>query len=161
MAVAYHRRPRVDADDIGALGLTKIGCGSVWQGYYMFHGGTNPAGELTTLQESHATGYPNDLPVLTYDFQAPLGEYGQYRPSYDELRLQHLLLADFGDLIAPMESVLPERQPDRAGRPGRRCAGPCAVTATSGFLFVNNHQPHEPLPDAPGHVVHRRVPGRP
>ena len=50
MAVAYHRRPRVDAADIGALGLTKIGCGSVWQGYYMFHGGTNPAGELTTLQ---------------------------------------------------------------------------------------------------------------
>lgn len=71
MAVAYHRRPRVDAADIGALGLTKIGCGSVWQGYYMFHGGTNPTGERTTLQESHATAYPNDLPVLTYDFQAP------------------------------------------------------------------------------------------
>ena len=111
MAVAYHRRPRVDAADVGALGLTKIGCGSVWQGYYMFHGGTNPPGELTPLQESHATGYPNDLPVLTYDFQAPLGEYGQYRPSYDELRLQHLLLADFGHLIAPMESALPERRP--------------------------------------------------
>ncbi|WP_211294869.1 beta-galactosidase, partial [Streptomyces glaucescens] len=100
MAVAYHRRPRLDAADIGALALTKIGCGSVWQGYYMFHGGTNPAGELTTLQESHATGYPNDLPVLTYDFQAPLGEYGQVRPSYHALRLQHLLLADFGDRIA-------------------------------------------------------------
>ncbi|MFL5996222.1 MAG: beta-galactosidase, partial [Streptomyces sp.] len=79
MAVSYHRRPYVDPDDIGALGLTKIGCGSVWQGFYMFHGGTNPVGELSTLQESHATGYPNDLPVLTYDFQAPLGEYGQYR----------------------------------------------------------------------------------
>lgn len=148
MAVAYHRRPRVDAADIGALGLTKIGCGSVWQGYYMFHGGTNPAGELTTLQESHATGYPNDLPVLTYDFQAPLGEYGQYRPSYDELRLQHLLLADFGERVAPMESVLPERRP--TGQDDRTTLR-WAVRGDggSGFLFVNNHQPHEPLPDHP------------
>ncbi|WP_369034671.1 beta-galactosidase [Streptomyces adonidis] len=148
MAVAYHRRPRVDAADIGALGLTKIGCGSVWQGYYMFHGGTNPAGELSTLQESHATDYPNDLPVLTYDFQAPLGEYGQYRPSYDELRLQHLLLADFGERIAPMESVLPEEQP--AGQDDRETLR-WAVRSDgdSGFLFVNNHQPHEPLPDHP------------
>ncbi|PAZ10242.1 glycosyl hydrolase family 35 [Streptomyces sp. SA15] len=148
MAVSYHRRPRVDAEDIGALGLTKIGCGSVWQGFYMFHGGTNPAGELTTLQESHATGYPNDLPVLTYDFQAPLGEYGQYRPTYHELRLQHLLLADFGDRIAPMESVLPERRP--SGQDDRDTLRWAVRTdGTSGFLFVNNHQPHEPLPDHP------------
>ncbi|MET9384123.1 beta-galactosidase [Streptomyces sp. NPDC002928] len=148
MAVAYHRRPRVDTADIGALGLTKIGCGSVWQGYYMFHGGTNPAGESTTLQESHATGYPNDLPVLTYDFQAPLGEYGQVRSSYHELRLQHLLLADFGHLIAPLRSVLPERLPTgQDDRDSLRWA--VRGDGTSGFLFVNNHQPHEPLPDHP------------
>ncbi|WP_199854997.1 beta-galactosidase [Streptomyces dioscori] len=148
MAVSYHRRPRVEAADVGALGLTKIGCGSVWQGYYMFHGGTNPVGERTTLQESHATGYPNDLPVRTYDFQAPLGEYGQYRPSYDELRLQHLLLADFGRLIAPMESFLPVRRPSgQDDRDTLRWA--VRASADSGFLFVNNHQPHEELPDHP------------
>ncbi|MER5431227.1 beta-galactosidase [Streptomyces sp. NPDC002588] len=149
MAVAYHRRPHVEAGDIAALALTKIGCGSVWQGYYMFHGGTNPPGELTTLQESHATAYPNDLPALTYDFQAPLGEYGQYRPSYDELRLQHLLLADFGDTIAPMESALPRPGPrDQHDRDTLRWAVRTDGRA-SGFLFVNNHQPHEPLPDHP------------
>lgn len=148
MAVSYHRRPYVDPDDIGALGLTKIGCGSVWQGYYMFHGGTNPPGELSTLQESHATGYPNDLPVLTYDFQAPLGEYGQYRRTYHELRLQHLLLADFGNLVAPMESVLPEERPDgQFDRDTLRWA--VRGDGASGFLFVTNHQPHEPLPAHP------------
>ncbi|MBC9725366.1 beta-galactosidase [Streptomyces sp. TRM68367] len=148
MAVAYHRRPRVEAADIGALGLTKIGCGSVWQGYYMFHGGTNPPGELTTLQESHDTGYPNDLPALTYDFQAPLGEYGQVRPSYHELRVQHLLLADFGQRIAPMESVLPKRRPGgQHDRDTLRWA--VRSDGASGFLFVTNHQPHEPLPDHP------------
>ncbi|MCX4764961.1 beta-galactosidase [Streptomyces sp. NBC_01275] len=149
MAVSYHRRPRVEAADVGALGLTKIGCGSVWQGYYMFHGGTNPTGELTTLQESHATAYPNDLPVLTYDFQAPLGEYGQYRPSYDELRLQHLMLADFGSTIAPMESTLPDKRPQgQHDRDTLRWAVRGADDG-AGFLFVTNHQPHEPLPDHP------------
>ncbi|MFB7928265.1 beta-galactosidase [Streptomyces sp. NPDC056039] len=158
MAVAYHRRPRVEAADVGALGLTKIGCGSVWQGYYMFHGGTNPQGELTTLQESHATGYPNDLPVLSYDFQAPLGEYGQVRPSYHELRLQHLLLAEFGHRIAPMESVLPERLP--AGQHDRDTLRWAVRTdGTSGFLFVTNHQPHEPLPDHPGTTFTIDFPG--
>ncbi|MER6676674.1 beta-galactosidase [Streptomyces sp. NPDC000983] len=148
MAVAYHRRPRVEAADVAALGLTKIGCGSVWQGYYMFHGGTNPPGELTGLQESHATGYPNDLPRLTYDFQAPLGEFGQYRPSYHELRLQHLMLAEFGHRIAPMRSVLPERLPSgQHDRDTLRWAVRC--DGGSGFLFVNNHQPHEPLPEHP------------
>ncbi|MET7477709.1 beta-galactosidase [Streptomyces sp. NPDC005648] len=151
MAVAYHRRPRVEAADIGALALTKIGCGSVWQGYYMFHGGTNPAGALTSLQESHATGYPNDLPILTYDFQAPLGEHGQYRPSYHELRLQHLLLAEYGHLIAPMESVLPALPGERPAGQDDRDTLRWAVRSdgASGFLFVNNHQPHEPLPDHP------------
>ncbi|WP_369232631.1 beta-galactosidase [Streptomyces sp. R21] len=148
MAVAYHRRPRVEPDDVGALGLTKIGCGSVWQGFYMFHGGTNPAGELSTLQESHATDYPNDLPVLTYDFQAPLGEYGQYRDSYHRLRLQHLLLADFGHLLAPMTSVLPEQGPSgQRDRDTLRWA--VRGDGDRGFLFVNNHQPHEQLPAHP------------
>lgn len=39
--VTYHRRPRVTADDVAALALTKIGCGSAWQGYYMYQGGSN------------------------------------------------------------------------------------------------------------------------
>jgi hypothetical protein len=52
----------------------KIGSGSGWQGYYMFAGGTNPPGGL---QESQATGYPNDLPVLDYDFHAPIGAAGR------------------------------------------------------------------------------------
>ncbi|MEU1516798.1 beta-galactosidase [Streptomyces sp. NPDC005811] len=150
MAVSYHRRPRVDAADIGALALTKIGCGSVWQGYYMFHGGTNPPGDRTTLQESHATAYPNDLPVLTYDFQAPLGEYGQYRPSYDELRLQHLLLAEFGERIAPMESALPADRPDGQHDSATLRWAVRTDGRASGFLFVTNHQPHEPLPDHEG-----------
>ena len=161
MAVAYHRRPRVDAADIGALGLTKIGCGSVWQGYYMFHGGTNPPGELTHPPgvARHRLPQRPARPDATTSRPRSASTASTGR-SYHELRLQHLLLADFGHLIAPMESALPERRPT-GSTTGTPCAGRCAATATSGFLFVTNHQPHEPLPDHPDTVVHGRLPVAP
>jgi beta-galactosidase len=90
MQVAYHRRPHVDADDVAALALTKLGSGSAWQGYYLYHGSTQVLGELSSTQESHATGYPNDLPVRDYDFWAPVGAAGQQRPHYHRLRREHL-----------------------------------------------------------------------
>jgi hypothetical protein len=68
METAYHRRPLIQSDDIAALTLTGIGSGLNLYGYYMFHGGANPPGKLTALQESQATGYPNDLPEINYDF---------------------------------------------------------------------------------------------
>src|SRR5579871_2483235 len=75
MMTSYHRRIRISPQDIVSLGLAKLGSGNNLLGYYMYHGGTNPDG-ITQLQESQATGYWNDLPIKTYDFQAPLGEFG-------------------------------------------------------------------------------------
>ncbi|MFE4453524.1 beta-galactosidase [Streptomyces sp. NPDC056796] len=145
MAVAYHRRPLVPAGDITSLALAKLGSGSVWQGYYLYHGGSQRLDHTVPNQESHATGYPNDLPRVSYDFQAPLGEYGQVRPSFHRLRLQHLFLRDSGAALASMPSVLPEAGPDGLDdRTTLRWA--VRSDGEHGFLFVNNHQPHEPLP---------------
>ncbi|TDE98738.1 hypothetical protein EXU48_00550 [Occultella glacieicola] len=146
MATAYHRRPLVDADDVAAVALTKLGSGSIWQGYYMFHGGLNPP--VRGLQESHATGYPNDLPEFDYDFGAPIGSAGQVRPSLPLLRRQHRFLADFGTRLAPMVSVLPV--PDGGSGSARTLRWAVRTDGDSGFLFVTNHQPHEPLPAHPG-----------
>lgn len=149
MAIAYHRRPLVPAIDVSSLALTKLGSGSAWQGYYLYHGCSQRLDHAQHNQESHDTGYPNDLPVVTYDFQAPLGEYGQVRPSYAALRMQHLLIRDSGAALAGMPLHLPDDGPagldDRASlRWSVRAQG------DQGFLFVNNHQPHEPLPDHDG-----------
>ena len=65
MAAAYHRRPLLSADDIAALTLTGIGSGINLYGYYMFQGGANPHGTLSTLQESQATGLPERSPRIT------------------------------------------------------------------------------------------------
>lgn len=149
MYTSYHRRPIVEAADVAALGLVKLGSGSVWQGYYMYHGASQKIGELSTLQESHATGYPNDCPVITYDFQAPLGEYGQFRDSFRHLRLQHLWLASDGPDLATMTLVMPPDAP--ASTADRETLRWCVRSdGRSGFLFVNNHQPVETLPSHEG-----------
>ena len=138
MATAYHRRPVLTADDIAALTLTSIGSGVNLYGYYMFHGGTNPKGKLTTLQESIASGFPNDLPELTYDFGAPLGEFGQTRDSYRKTRMIHLLLNAYGSTLAPMTAFAPEHH---TRNPADSSAPRVALRSdgTSGFLFVNNY----------------------
>jgi beta-galactosidase len=65
------------ASDVPATIPVMIGSGANLLGYYMYQGGENPDGLLTTLQESQRTGYPTDVPVKSYDFQAPLGEFGR------------------------------------------------------------------------------------
>lgn len=142
MTHAYHRRPLVTSDDVTALALTKLGSGSAWQGYYMYHGGRHTIGDLGTTQESHATGYPNDVPVRDYDFFAPIGAAGTVRPHLHGLRLQHLLMQTYADELAPTAATIPAQQPLRwsVRSDGER-----------GFLFVNNHQPAvAPLPTLAG-----------
>ena len=81
----------------------------------MYAGGLNPRPDL---QESQATGYPNDLPVFDYDFHAPIGAAGDLAPSHAELRRQHAFLAAFGESLADMPSTLPDVLPH--GRRRRR-----------------------------------------
>ena len=146
MAFSYHRRPVMTADDIAALDLVKMGSGVTLYGYYMFHGGTNPEGFRTTLQESQATGYPQDLPVKGYDFQAPLGEFGQMHASFRELKSIHLFLGDFGSELAPMAAYFPQQAPrGKQDRETPRVA--VRADGNRGFLFVSNYQRDYPLPE--------------
>ena len=95
MMTAYHRRPYLYSEDAYSMALVKLGSGSNLLGYYMYHGGTNPEGStwMNETQRTVATNY-NDLPVKTYDFQAPLGEFGQTYPQYYMLRPLHLFMQD-------------------------------------------------------------------
>lgn len=147
MISSYHRRIAIEPADIEAVALTKIGSGGNLPGYYMYHGGTNPAGRLTTLMEAQDTPMTNwnDMPVKSYDFFAPLGEYGQVRPHYHLLRRLHLLARDFGAMLATMPVALPDIRP--AGRDDHTTLRwSVRSDGTGGFLFVNNHQRGVSLP---------------
>ncbi|MGX9899790.1 hypothetical protein ACW0JT_07480 [Arthrobacter sp. SA17] len=141
MATAYQRRPWPQPLDVAAVAHNKIGNGSAWQGYYMFAGGTNPA---DNLQESHATGYPNDLPRFDYDFHAPIGASGRLTGSFAELRKQHAFLAAFGDRLAQMPSSLPDTLPDGI-EDTSTLRWALRSDGSSGFVFITWHQPHIPL----------------
>jgi len=141
MMTAYHRRPYLYPEDAYAMAVVKLGSGSNLLGYYMYHGGTNPDGKLTYLNEIQrtvATNY-NDLPVKTYDFQAPLNEFGQRNPHYYMLRKLHLFMQDYGEQLAPMEAVYPCPQDIPQGDDSflrwsyREKDG-------SGFVFINNYE---------------------
>ena len=154
MAQSYHRRPVVSPDDVHATTLVQLGSGANLYGYYMYHGGTNPVCETGPLNETQATGYPNDVPQWGYDFQAPLGQYGQVRSSWGRLRALHQFMRDFGETLAPCEAVLPEVGPfdpeDREQpRVALRAAG-ASVDEVEGFVFVNHHVRHHPLPGREG-----------
>ncbi|MEN9361910.1 MAG: hypothetical protein RL095_3445 [Verrucomicrobiota bacterium] len=110
------------------------GCNLI--GYYMYQGGTQKAG-------TEGGGHP-----LTYDFQAPLGEYGQVRPSADRLRLLHHFVRDFGSELALMQPVRPENMVlDPRDNTHLRYCGRFA--GQHGFLFLCNTQAwvdNKPIP---------------
>lgn len=134
----YHRRPVIAPDDIASMVPVMLGSGVNLYGIYMFHGGENPDGARTTLQESQATGYPNDLPIKSYDFQAPLGEFGEERLSLRRLKVFQYFLNGFGAELAPMTVHAPELLP----RDSTDLSVPRASVRSNGdagFIFFNNY----------------------
>lgn len=136
----YKRRPIVTAKAAEALMVRTLGSGANGIGYYMYHGGSTPKmiGGVASFNDE-----PMGMPKVSYDFQAPLGEFGLEHESYRTLRLLHSFLADFADRLAPMETVLPEGYekitPDN--RETLRYAA--RMKAGSGFVFMVNFQDHD------------------
>lgn len=141
----YHRRPIIGANDVAAMYPVMLGSGVNMYGIYMFQGGENPQGKLTTLQESQVTGYPNDLPMKSYDFQAPLGEFGQERESFRKMKIFNYFLNDFGNQLAPLVARAPELMPKN---PGDFSVPRFSVrtNGNEGFVFWNNYVRYYPLP---------------
>ena len=154
----YHRRPVIATDDIAAMLPVQLGAGVNLYGYYMFHGGVNPPGKLTTLMESQRTGYPTDVPVKAYDFQAPLSEYGEMRESFKRLKLVHYFLNAFGQDLAPMVVRAPGRTPaNNADTSVLRLSA--RTLGDRGFLFVNNYLRQYAMPARTGVQVTLDLPG--
>jgi hypothetical protein len=145
MATAYHRRPYVYPEDSYSMALVKLGSGSNLLGYYMYHGGTNPDGVTYLNENQHtvATNY-NDMPVKTYDFQAPLGEFGQTYPHYYMLRPLHLFMQGWGEQLATMEASFPAPQDIEKGDDSQLRWAVRNIErgeeSGSAFIFVNNYE---------------------
>ncbi len=139
MQCFYRARFVVPPECAQGIAISNLGSGANWLGYYMFHGGSNPAGEPVFYNEY-------DVPHISYDFQAPLREYGQVAPTYRMLRPIHIFLATYGAQLALMETAVPAGE--ESILPTTRDTVRCAIRAkgSSGFLFLNNYQDHVELP---------------
>ncbi len=150
MQVTSHRRPVATGPDIGAMSVTKLASGVALLGYYMYHGGSNPRGKLSTLQESRGTGYLNDLPEINYDFNAPIRQYGTISDSYREIRLLASFLKDFGEDMAPLKAeIFPE---DVKPEDMHTLRTSCRHDDTHGYVFFNNYQRRRVMEDHEGVV---------
>ncbi len=141
LQVTHHRRCIASGKDTAVMSMVKLGSGCNLLGYYMYHGGTNPMSELTTLQESTATGYPNDLPIRSYDFNAPIREFGQTSDAYRRIRMLSMFVHDYNDEICTAAYVAQPGNPeDPENLSDVRSAVRVNPETGCGFYFVNNYQ---------------------
>jgi beta-galactosidase len=155
MQITYHRRPTLQAADLLALDYTRLGVGVNMLGYYVFHGTQHPLSwnkEYPT-QESKATLYPyaNDYPMISYDFEAPLTEWGYIRDYYHDFKLFHVFVNSYGENLAPMQPQVPLDNPSKPDnltdlRYTIRSAG------GAGYVFFNNYVRHFDMANHPGVV---------
>lgn len=147
MMCCYYYRFIYPYKSVDALANIKLGSGCNFLGYYMFQGGTNPLGKHGAyLNESQ-------VPKISYDYQAALGEFGQVRDSYRRLKSIHHLTEYFGDRLSPMETVLPEGASGIDPEDLETLRFAVRTDGESGFLFVNNFQDHRVMPEKQGERV--------
>nr|WP_319397484.1 beta-galactosidase [uncultured Carboxylicivirga sp.] len=135
--VKYSRRPVVDYRSVNPLMTRIIGSGSNGIGYYMYHGGSTPVFDGKYYNEE-----ANGIPRINYDFQAPIGQYGQVRYHFKHLRMLHLFLDAYADLLAPMKTVLPETNAGIKADNTETLRYAVRSYGNSGFLFIINFQDH-------------------
>lgn len=138
----YTRRPIAVHKSFDALINRCLGSGANGIGYYMYHGGSTPRGQHSFMSDE-AYG----LPKISYDFQAPIGEYGQVREGFHRLKLLHFFVQDFGALLAPMTTVLPPNVSTLTPNNIKDLRYAVRVKGNAGFLFLNNFQDDTTMQD--------------
>ena len=140
--ITYDRRPYCYASTAEAMMVRCLGGGSNGIGYYMYHGGSTP-------KMQGGTGFfsdePMGVPKISYDFQAPIGEFGLEKPVFRNLRLIHLFLNDFAYRLAPMPTVLPEGYETMTPENREDLRYAARMIDGHGFLFMINAQDHDTL----------------
>ncbi len=122
-----------------AMGLFG-GTPTTFMGYYMFHGGSDPMHPVYGFMPKFY-----GLPLISYDFNAPIGEYGNIRSSYYFLRPFNLFLQNFVDEYADGEVV---KQSDPVTNPeDDRLRVIAKSNNDSGFIFAMNYGNIHPLSD--------------
>lgn len=136
MTCTYNYRFILPYKSIDAMTNIKIASGCNFLGYYVFQGGTNPLGKHGTFMNE------SQVPKMSYDYQAALGEFGQIRESYSRLKAIHYFCQAFGNELCQMQTLLPEGASFIAPKDLDTLRFCVRTDGEKGFLFLNNFQDH-------------------
>lgn len=137
MMQTYNYRFILPYKSVDAMSNIKIASGCNFLGYYVFQGGTNPKGKHGVFMNEA------QVPKMSYDYQAALGEFGQVRESYQRLKAMHLFCKTFGDGLCEMQTVLPEGASFIDPKDLDTLRYAVRTNGKEGFVFINNFQDHE------------------
>ena len=141
MMCSYYYRFQLPYKSVDAMANIKVASGCNFLGYYMFQGGSNPLGKNGLFLNE------GQVPKISYDYQAALGEYGQVRESYRRLKTIHYFAQAFGERLCSLQTVLPEGASYIAPKDNKTLRYAVRTDGKRGFLFINNYQDHFALPD--------------
>lgn len=136
MAVTYSRRPRVPGESFLPLMVRTVGSGTNGLGFYMYHGGTTPS----VGNFSFAEGF--GLANKTYDYQAPIGEFGNVSSGYYGLKRINQFLNCFGNDLAPLYPILPTTNASIKAENTQTLRYSVRSDGRKGYLFMHNFQDH-------------------
>jgi len=136
MTCFYDYRFQLPYESVDAMANIKLAGGCNFLGYYMFRGGSNPKGSKLPYLNEH------QCPKISYDYQAPVGEFGQLRPSYFRLKALHIFLRNFADSFCLTTTKLPEGSQDIQPEDTDTLRFAVRTDRRSGYLFLNNFQDH-------------------
>ena len=122
----YQRRAVVPEEMAGENINLRLGCGANLMGYYMYAGGTNPVGKITTTQSSG--------PRVCYDYQAPIREFGTLGAVMPETKKYNYFMNDFGSALAPAVAYLPNSNQNR-----ENLQWAVRSDGKKGYLFCSNY----------------------
>ena len=144
MAVTYSRRPRVPGESFLPLMVRTVGSGTNGLGFYMYHGGTTPS--IGNYFFTEGAGLHNK----SYDYQAPIGEFGNVSSGYYPLKLINYFLKAYGNDLAPMYPILPTTNDSIKATNTRTLRYSVRSDGNKGYLFMQNFQDHLEMKDLPG-----------
>lgn len=141
MMCSYYYRFQLPYKSVDAMANIKLASGCNFLGYYMFQGGSNPLGKNGLCMNE------GQVPKISYDYQAALGEFGQVRQSYLRTKEIHYFAKAFGDRFCALKTVLPAGASWLDPKDVDTLRYAVRTDGGRGFLFVNNYQDHAETKD--------------
>lgn len=136
MAVTYSRRPKVKGESFLPLMVRTVGSGTNGLGFYMYHGGTTPS--IGNYFFTEGAGLHNK----SYDYQAPIGEFGNVSSGFYPLKLINYFLKSYGNDLAPLYPILPTTNDSIKATNNKTLRYSVRGDGNKGYLFMHNFQDH-------------------